>query len=75
MEFEVNSCYEHSGRTCCSNQDTTNIRLRYETARVKHDPETVSRECLAAVNDALCHYCDGDIVSFLRITAIGNRCK
>lgn len=63
MEFEVNGCYEHAGRTCCTNQDTTKIRLKYESARLKQDSESVSRECLAAVNDALCFYCDGDFVS------------
>lgn len=64
MELELNYCYQHSGRTCCTVNDTTKIRLKYEAARVRsHDEETVSKECLGAVSDALCYYCDGDIVS------------
>lgn len=30
MDFELKGCYEHAGRTCCSEQDTIKIRLKYE---------------------------------------------
>ena len=64
MEFELNFCFEHAERTCCTVQDTTKIRLKYENARMRNqDSESVSRECLSAVNDALCYYCDSNIVS------------
>lgn len=68
----MNGCYEHAGRTCCSNPDTTKIRLKYENSRLKQDPESVSRECMSAVNDALCYLCDGDFVStFFEINVKG----
>ena len=67
MEFELNFCFEHAERTCCTVQDTTKIRLKYENARMRNqDSEAVSRECLSAVNDALCYYCDSDIVSIVQ---------
>ena len=79
MEFEVKGCYEHSGRTCCSEQDTIKVRLKYEQARLKSlDSESVSKECLAAVGDALCYYCDGDFVSssiFLTIAFRALECQ
>jgi len=64
MDLELNFCFPHAGRTCCDNADTSSIRLKFEAARVRAlEESSVSKECLNAVADALCYYCDADFVS------------
>ena len=64
MDLELNFCFPHAGRTCCDNADTSSIRLKFEAARVRAlEESSVSKECLNAVADAICYYCDADFVS------------
>ena len=60
QEVELQYCFEHSGRTCCSEDDIMPLRIAMSVVKHKSSPK-VSDKCFALTSRMLCSKCDADI--------------